>query len=371
MKVAIFGASGFLGYDFVRLLVEKADVTPVLYCTSPQGLTNLSRHEFDLRFVPYSALHREKLDSDIECVVNFGHPFRTRDELSPAEQVRAFAEFLRNQIAGNAKLKLIHLSSMSVLEPFAGGGDFSEEVPFDPPRNDEYATTKALMERALEKLPHAESNQLILRPTVVYGPFCRPWTDGPMSAFAVGDVIYSNLDGAIQPIYGRDISRFIYDRLKDFRSGLFNIAGKETMSWMQFLRYFEEIVDEGRLVARAATVATTSLEAGAASRLGKVSAQLIVFANRSLGSRFLRRIARYCPVELRQYVHRKLSAGQAGAGAMGGAFDRPFFSGNRLVSRVKLAESFPDFLFSTLDQNRDELRSYYQYRFTDQLIGSW
>ena len=34
MKIAIFGGTGFMGYDFIRRLLGNGGFTPVVYCTS-------------------------------------------------------------------------------------------------------------------------------------------------------------------------------------------------------------------------------------------------------------------------------------------------------------------------------------------------
>ena len=61
--------------------------------------------------------------------------------------------------------------------------------------------------------PSLSPRILMLRPTVVYGPFCRPWTDNLMTAFSSGDVLYRDMAGRIQPIYVEDVSDFVCARL--------------------------------------------------------------------------------------------------------------------------------------------------------------
>src|SRR3546814_15220128 len=83
----------------------------------------------------------------------------------------------------NPGLRLIHLSTMSVFEPFAGKHFFTESAPLHPPKTDRYACEKVLAESALKKLPNAEKWQVHLRPTIVYGPYCGVWTDRILEAF--------------------------------------------------------------------------------------------------------------------------------------------------------------------------------------------
>src|SRR3546814_19563676 len=83
----------------------------------------------------------------------------------------------------NPGLRLIHLSTMSVFEPFAGKHFFTESAPLHPPQTDRYACEKVLAESALTKLPNAEKWQVHMRPPIVYGQYCDVRTDRIFEAF--------------------------------------------------------------------------------------------------------------------------------------------------------------------------------------------
>jgi nucleoside-diphosphate-sugar epimerase len=341
------------------------------------NLANLRRHAVDIRLVPPAKLLEERLDSDIDLIVNFAHPFSRRDNLSSKAQTDLFVRFLRAARGRNARLKLIHLSTMSVYEPFAQACEFGEAAPLNPPAGDGYATAKLHAERAIRGLPEADRWQLILRPTVVYGPFCRPWTDGPMQAFAAGDVSHRGLTGRIQPLWGGDLSRFILRVIDDFRPGVCNVSGEETVTWMDFMNVFQEVVGRGRLVHVSGPAGPEPMRSGAldffAQHLRALKRDVVRHPS------FLAiagRVARPFPLWFIGSVERfvgldRSAAAKASAAALAVArdqrFAQPFFSEDRLVSRAQCLDRCPGFHWTSLRDTRDTLRRYFEYRFTDRL----
>jgi len=368
MKVAVFGGSGFLGYDFVRLALLEGSCEPVVYSSSAKSLSNVARHEVDIRLYPSSDPASVLLDADIDVLVNFSHPFERRDGISGYAQVERFADFVGRARARNPRLRLIHTSSMSVYEPFAPGREFEEHTPLRAPRNDRYAREKVRAEQALLALPDAARWQLHLRPTVVYGPFCGVWTDRIFEAFMAGDVDYHDLSGRIQPLYGEDLSRLILDQVAHFRPGTYNVPGPETMSWQSFLASFETIVAKGRLTQRDAG------DASGQSLLGFYASNLreLMHAVRREPSfdRMALSVARHLPERSVLAVRRLLlgSGERASADVVRrgtGEYLRPFFGQDRLVSGAHLVADLPTFRPRTVQACSEELRRYFRYRFSD------
>ncbi|MEQ8821104.1 MAG: NAD-dependent epimerase/dehydratase family protein [Sumerlaeia bacterium] len=379
MRVAIFGGTGFMGYDFVRLLLDEGTHEPVVYCTSPKNLTNLRRHPVAVRFVPPHLMANENLDEDIDLIVNFAHPFQQRDQMTPNQQTDLFVRFLEKARARNPKLRMVHISTLSVYEPFSEDKEYAETDPLDPPGSDLYATTKLYAEKAIRGIAGAEEWQVVLRPTIVYGSFCRPWTDGLLKAFAEGDVGYCDLGGMIQPITGRDISRFIRRVMDDFKPGVYNMAGQEKVSWKEFFTLFQEVVGEGRLVQVEPPppgAVPVQLDGLAFYRFHAKELQRVIVANRSFNA-IATRMAKPVPRTLVMKVRRSLGLDKppaprrAGAAAAGTdvqlQFTKPFFGEDRLVSRAHFEDTFPDFATTPLGQMKETLREYYEYRFTDKI----
>lgn len=398
MKIAIHGGSGFMGYDFFRLLLEQAqDIEPIVYTSSPTGLTNLKRHDCDVRLIPTTELAITDYPDGVGYVVNFSHPFAKRHEMTPDEQIDAYVEHFRRALNRNPSLKLIHISTMSVYEPFARGEYFDESSKPSPPAGDNYARTKWAFEDKLRHLPGAAEWQLHLRPTVVYGPFCRPWTDNLLGAFGKGDVVIGKHDGRIQPISGRDVSRFLLERVRQFVPGVINIGGPE-LSWRDFFSFFQSIVDVGQLVQetrleeKASEPPTWPREPGdppfPIPGLGQIRSDTTQFIRDVLVNPSFRRMLQ--PIQdrapnllvepFRRFV-RKETAEQETSGRAPAvstqkapvvernmAYFRPFFEEDRLVSLEKLNRDFPEFSVSPLEHLREQLREYHRFRFTDELF---
>lgn len=369
MKVAVFGGSGFLGYDFVRLALHEGGCEPVVYSGSAKSLSNVARHEVDIRLYPPADPASVQLDPDVDTLINFSHPFERRDGINGYAQIERFAAFVARARQRNPRLRLIHTSSMSVFEPFAHGREFVESDGLRPPRGDRYAREKLRAEQALLALPEAASWQLHLRPTVVYGPFCGVWTDRIFQAFLAGDVDYRDLNGRIQPLHGEDLSRFILQRVREFRPGIYNVAGPEMMSWQTFFASFQAIVDKG--VLRYRNDGGVSAKQSLLGFYGSNLRELVHAVRKEPAfNRIALSIARHLP-ERSVLLIRALLLGsdeRALASTARGASDeymRAFFSEDRLVSTARLARDFPAFAPRPVLACRDELGRYFRFRFCD------
>ena len=126
MKVAVFGGSGFLGYDFVRFALRHGGVEPIVYSGGGKSLANVSRHDVDIRLYSADDPQAIALDDDVDVVVNFAHPFERRGGITGTEQIARFVRFVGQARRANPRLRLIHLSSMSVFEPFGRNRRFED-----------------------------------------------------------------------------------------------------------------------------------------------------------------------------------------------------------------------------------------------------
>lgn len=360
MRVAVLGAGGFVGYAFVREALRRG-LTPVAFWGSPGSLVLLARHRLELRSTADLDLQ------DVDVVVNCAHPFAPRGGRTPREQ----ADRLLATLVGSGK-PLIHLSTISVYEPF--GGRPSEESSCHPPAEDEYACEKLRMDRALAA--RAGDRALILRPTVVYGPFGRFWTDAFLEAFALGDVALPEPRGRVQPVYVEDLARLMADACERFRPGLVNVGGPEELEWRSILRFWAGIAGGREL-----------LEAAPGSP-ARPRSDLVDLARYLLDAPPLRRMARpviqRVPPRLRARIRRLLGrpdrprlvpvAPLSRAGHppdlprdLRGLADRGYFAQDRLVDLTRLGREFPDLRLTRLEETRERMREYFEFRFTDAL----
>ncbi|MFT5694776.1 MAG: nucleoside-diphosphate-sugar epimerase [Myxococcota bacterium] len=373
VKVAILGGSGFMGYDLARTLHETDGFEPIVYSTSAKSLTNLARHDIDIRLVRYDDLKRTVLPKGVQYLVNYAHPFGNREALSIKSQISVLADFMLRNLERYSQLRAIQVSSMSVYEPFEDDHEFLESCELDPPRSDRYARSKCAFETLLEEQSELAGRLMLLRPTVVYGPFCRPWTDALLAGFEAGDVSYQDLDGRIQPIVVSDVSRFIMDRFADFAPGTFNLAGPETMKWHDFLNFFGNVVSRGRLVESDTPPQTTSAKRAQTVRevLGVAKGVLRDEKVKDL----VRPVVSQLPAKLVETLKERLNSNLgslarsvAEGGDPDGPFCEPFFAADRLVSTRATQQQFPDAEFTRLDASRDLLARYHSFRFRDEVL---
>jgi nucleoside-diphosphate-sugar epimerase len=370
VKVAVFGGTGFLGYDCVRLLLEERETCEIhVYSTSPASLSNVARHDIPVHLLSYRAFP-EMLETQYDYIVNFAHPWGVRDGVPAAAQLDRLAALFARTLRSQPDCRLVHVSSMSVHEPFRPKGkEFSEDDPLRPPKGDAYARAKVYFDKQLLSESDLSSRMLLVRPTVVYGPFCLPWTDRVLEAFLDGDVCFLNLDGRIQPILGRDVNRFIRLNLTRFTPGVFNLASHETMTWHDFLAYFEGIAGGGKLV-RLPDASSVPKDVTLFSMAGikKVTGIL----SRDAGFKAMARpqFARL-PLRLREELKSRFGSVRvsraASKPAANTAYCRPFFGEDRLVSTKRLQERFPDFRCVSMSDVVDEIEHYFRFRFSDEI----
>lgn len=359
MRVAVLGAGGFVGYAFVREALRRG-MTPVACWGSPGSLVLLARHHLELRSTTDLRL------DDVDVVVNCAHPFTERAGRSPVAQADRLQETLLR-----CGRPVIHLSTISVYEPFAHPRP-SEDLACAPPAGDEYARTKLRLDRAL-----GEAGALILRPTIVYGPFGRFWTDAFLEAFRAGEVAVPDPGGRVQPVYVEDLARLMAEACERFRPGLLNVGGPEEMAWREYFQFWAGIAG-GRL-------RETSPTTGARRQESELVALVRYLVDapplRRLGRPFIQRV----PAGLRARVRRLLGRPDRPRLVPVAPLDPPaspppelprdlrglvasgYFSQDRLVDLGRLAREFPDLRLTRLAGTRPRMRQYFEFRFTDAL----
>lgn len=362
MTVAVLGGTGFLGYDFVRSVVDAGEEV-VVYSSSASNLTNIKRFDLDVRFAPYDALDSLTVDSSVRLLVNFAHPFGARDGLSVRHQARLLARFLVRQLQEREDLRLIHVSTMSVYEPFGQGLFFDERHDTRPPKADAYASTKYEIDSVLQRSSVSE-RAILLRPTVVYGPFCRPWTDNLMMAFRDGKVFHRGLSGRIQPIFVKDVSRFLLSFVQGIdqvRGGIYNLPGPEIVTWYDLFAFFQRVVGRGELVDVAGDAASqTTLDVMRSTARELLGNKRVKDAVATVLSRM--------PTAVETTVRtRHASRNYAGlrkeVDVPSGPYCASFFEQDRLVSAERLRERFGDIPLTAPNETYDIMRRYHEYRF--------
>ena len=170
MRIALTGASGHIGVNLCRLLLERGHQLRVLIHRNTVGLENLplSRVQGDLR----DARSLDELVAGAEAVIHLAAVIsirgrKTRDLFTHnVEGTRRIVEAARR---GSIR-RFIHFSSIHALQhrPYDRVLDESRPLALDDPMP--YSRSKALAEAVVQRAVEEGLDAVILNPTAVIGP---------------------------------------------------------------------------------------------------------------------------------------------------------------------------------------------------------
>lgn len=186
MKVLVTGGAGFIGSNFVRLLlsarrdVEIVNLDRLTYAGNPESLVDVandSRYQFIRGDITDRNVLRELFQRGFDAVVHFAaetHVDRSIEDASPFLNTNIFGTHCLLEAARNfPKVRFIHISTDEVYGSAPAGVAFKEESPLDP--RSPYAASKASAEHFVTAYANTYGiSPVILRCTNNFGPFQFP-----------------------------------------------------------------------------------------------------------------------------------------------------------------------------------------------------
>jgi len=169
MKVAITGATGFIGQNLCRHLNKRGHDVVAIVRSAARDLEadGIGIHIGDVTDAASIAPGFQGVDVVIHLAAFFNRPGATPDEYRAVN-----VEGARNVAAaahGCGARRLIHCSTVGVA--LGGPAPHSESSPYAPPAWDPYESTKAEGERAiLDFSKETGFSVVVVRPAQVYGP---------------------------------------------------------------------------------------------------------------------------------------------------------------------------------------------------------
>ncbi len=228
MNILVTGGYGFIGSNFIRLVLEKTDYTVInldalTYAGNKDNLKDIEdsdRYTFiHGRIEDFKVLNKLE-DKNINAVVNFAaetHVDRSILEPSPFIKTNIIGTYALLEFCRKVNVeKFVHISTDEVYGSLESDeGLFSEESPLKP--NSPYSASKASADMLVRsyyityKLP-----ALIVRPSNNYGPYQYPEKFIPLS-------ITNLIDDLPVPVYGdgRNIRDWLF--VKDCVDGILKV----------------------------------------------------------------------------------------------------------------------------------------------------
>jgi len=230
-KVLVTGATGFIGGRLVERLLQQDDVQ--VRCVV-RDIASAAR----LNSLPVELVHADlgnaaEINRTVEgsdYVFHCAYDWHSR---------RQNIDGLRNLVeacATRSVNRLVHVSTFSVYESLPDG-PITEEAR-DGDRSNKYVDTKLdLEEMIFDAVQNRGVAATIVQPTIVYGPFCGPWTNGPAEMLIFGDVILQDGDeGLCNAVYIDDIvDGLLLAAISPAAVGeRFIMSGPEPVTWATF-----------------------------------------------------------------------------------------------------------------------------------------
>jgi dTDP-glucose 4,6-dehydratase len=206
-KLLVTGGAGFIGSNFVRLILERYPDYKVLnfdkltYAGNLEnlsGLENDPRHEFVQGDICDAGAVLDALNKGVDAVINFAA------ESHVDRSILSSAEFIQTNIVGTLNLlescrkngikRFIQISTDEVYGSLGDSGFFTENTPIAP--NSPYAASKASADLLVRSYCHTHNfPAIITRCSNNYGPYQFPEKLIPL-------LISNAMSGIPLPIYG-------------------------------------------------------------------------------------------------------------------------------------------------------------------------
>jgi nucleoside-diphosphate-sugar epimerase len=230
MKVAIVGASGFIGLRLVEQWILGGKHDPVAVVRAPSSLAVLAR--FRVRHAIASPLDSPALASAFRGCDAVVHA-----AIGDAAQIARMGRAVAAACGDAGVRRLVVLSSASVHGQNPAPGT-DEQSPLDPSQKFEYNVGKLRAEREVARAARSTGLEaVLLRPSVVYGPRSR-WIADIATRWAAGNAcVVGDGSGVCNGIYVDNLVHAIECGLEaDIGAGsaeAFLLNDQEPMSWAE------------------------------------------------------------------------------------------------------------------------------------------
>lgn len=233
-KVLVTGATGFVGGRLMEVLHSEEDFTPRAAIRNWATASRLGR--LPVEIMRMDILNPKEIDAALDGVSYVIHCAKggggaidegTRNLLEAAHQ--------------KGVKKLIHLSTADVYGDVAG--EMREEIPWRY-NGSEYNRAKIEAEKVCGEYSAKGLPVVILRPSIIYGPFSTYWSLRFAHFFRKREwLLYeSHGEGNCNLVYVDDLIKAILLCLENSQADgqVFNISGPQVITWNEYLVRFNQ-----------------------------------------------------------------------------------------------------------------------------------
>ena len=230
-KVLVSGATGFVGGRLVERLVREHGAQVRCIIRDVGRAARLGR-------LPLEIIHADLTNADEvdRAVLDTNYVFHCAYDVRSRRQN---IDGLRNIIDACTRHSvrcLVDVSTFAVYEPFSDG-PLTEDAA-DGDRTNTYVDTKLDLEKMIfDAVKNQKLAATVIQPSIVYGPFCWPWTNTPAEMLISGTVILPDRgEGLCNAIYIDDlIDGMVLAAISPAAIGeRFILSGPQPVTWATF-----------------------------------------------------------------------------------------------------------------------------------------
>ena len=242
LKVFITGATGFIGCRLAEVLYLKTSAEPICLVHNYANAARLAR--LPVKMIKGDILDLQLLEEAISgCEIVFNCAFgKTGD---PQLDSYINEEGTRNVLIAakkNGVKRIIHISTIAVY-----GHHPPQEVDEETPTvysGWSYGDSKLNAEKICQEYINRGLEVVIVRPTIVYGPFSHNWTINALKRVQYrGWEKVKGHDGWCNPIYVDDLINglLLCAEIEAAKGEIFILSGDEIVTWNEYFQAYNRL----------------------------------------------------------------------------------------------------------------------------------
>jgi nucleoside-diphosphate-sugar epimerase len=235
-KVAVTGASGFIGAHLVQALSEAGAHVRAIYRRPWEHVPD----NVDAIDGLSGALGLSEAFSGCDTLFHFAYDVRAGEDVNLALFDSVFDAAFEAGVS-----RFIHASSVAVYDNWPGNGLLQESDSWDGPPANAYVAAKRKMERSL--LNQDKMSVAILQPTIVYGTERGLWSHAAIAALRSGGIMLPEPAGLCPAVHVNDVvqAALLAAAAPELAQHRFLINGPDELSWLEFFKAPQDFVGDG------------------------------------------------------------------------------------------------------------------------------